>query len=1591
MKTGRADDMLTETARRAIAKIWWQKAPRKPSQKAPPGDCPHGTGFLVAPGVLLTARHVVADPNQTDEELRTSSIQAAAQFIDVEDWSTLTLLASSQRDDWALLRVENPPGGIPPLACDVMELEPGVIFHSFGYPEGVPLGCQYYGAVSTQSWERSCQLEWFQPKREFEAASAPAEADQKTYIAGMSGAPVLVNGRIVGLITKALLSKQADVEHAARRNTTQTLWATPIAAVVQIAKDHFPEVAALACLGPFGGKLPDKPFVGIQSFDAEHAGVFFGRAQETLELLKWTNNSSAPVLVLQGRSGVGKSSLLQAGLIPRLGNGWQVSLLRRAPGSGMPAQIRQAIQQPLAPGIRGLIVLDQVEECFIQPRSTPKTLAADRGRSESDSSNLYDPNSSKNEELQELIDVLYELPLSCQWKIILSTRVEWFSFIRQAFEDRQGKEWVPQDLLLEGLSERGEREVILGLTRWSNTKRQYGLRVDASLVSLLSNTLRGKGEVPTAVALQIVLTWMWEQVEHKNDDAREFNEDLFQRVWTDELPPLTTYFRRMEEKVRAYYPALVDSGLLLDILKFHTTDQFTALRRSQDELLERYAHVRDGLKSLIKILLLPEVRLLVNVTGSDTYLVHDLLAPIVRSHYHASFRPGQSARRILDGHLPGQPTKALLSEDACKRIEAGRPGMQKLTADEERLLEDSLTHNVRRRWALRGALPVLALLALVAGYFRYNSFREAAARLHQQELARLRVLADADPTTAALVLRETPEQRDDDDWRLLGMKVLQQPLAHDLWTFPDARPLALTEDGRNAILLSDAKQLQLWNREHGLLARTDLPINKQNVEARLFIRRGGPSLKSNSRASGEKTEQPRDASHAVVKADRQLYYWGLQGKLEALDAVDVDGFSASDSGLLAAWKRPASTNQNPSPGSQQPAPTSELFLLNVTTKAPLQHRLLPGDILGAEFDASGKWLLVLLRTREGNQLRLLPAHGAAPLSGDAILPDQGEKVAAIAAHPTQAGQFLTLSVPETISEKHSTQADDGSAGDAKAADRQTAAKAATPAVETARARFIHDTILRILTLDENGAYKHSNILAFGRYPRDLLAVSPDLKHVMLMDARGTEAVVLPAASFTSSLDRLSDVMMSPSLSRPRYALKEISLHDPDAPISAALFLSSGQVATLAGRTIRYWRTRQRLIENRRDHLLTVFSSMLPDDGEYVECGPDMAKDLDGSPAGTETKRFGFVSCIRSRIGTNDAHRVKVNLPDLMQLFKPGEFVAFRGQVCAKSQRAYFFGTQAILEIDLKKQTERDVWTTGRRIDSELPIRHVTCDLAYANSYRPGAGEKSAALLKLTSQVDPKDGKEKPSFRAVPKEQDSISRGSLCGDSSNWIGSDLGGSPAAGLVVCNDRLFQFVPPDSTIPIPILYSAAAGQSSLINGGFNEQQTHRFTFLGNRTSDPTGELPDLIRPRSIQIVDSQHRQPDDILFRIWPPLSSDQLDISRDGRWFAVIQGEHIRLALLSDPSRHVDLEIANGLNQKVQFSPNGEWLMASSMSGPLKGWPLTPKRIRCALWELATCLSPDERRFFYRESPATAAAAAQSQRCAQKQKEQLDRCR
>jgi formylglycine-generating enzyme required for sulfatase activity len=72
--------------------------------------------------------------------------------------------------------------------------------------------------------------------------------------------------------------------------------------------------------------LEGSPFVGLAAFRTDQAHLFFGRQQETLAALSCfdTRPGHAAVrwLEINGTSGSGKSSLMQAGLLPLIGQGW---------------------------------------------------------------------------------------------------------------------------------------------------------------------------------------------------------------------------------------------------------------------------------------------------------------------------------------------------------------------------------------------------------------------------------------------------------------------------------------------------------------------------------------------------------------------------------------------------------------------------------------------------------------------------------------------------------------------------------------------------------------------------------------------------------------------------------------------------------------------------------------------------------------------------------------------------------------------------------------------------------------------------------------------------------------------------------------------------------------------------------------------------------------------------------------------------------------------------------------------------------------------------------------------------------------------
>jgi hypothetical protein len=129
------------------------------------------------------------------------------------------------------------------------------------------------------------------------------------------------------------------------------------------------------------------PFPGLGAFSAEDAAVFFGRENETyrivdrLALLRHVGNHQ--FVLLTGSSGCGKSSLMLAGVLPRLladKSNWHVLPVFR-PGRDPLAQLQRHIlptasgsserdfELNATAGATIIIVIDQVEEALTQSDS----------------------------------------------------------------------------------------------------------------------------------------------------------------------------------------------------------------------------------------------------------------------------------------------------------------------------------------------------------------------------------------------------------------------------------------------------------------------------------------------------------------------------------------------------------------------------------------------------------------------------------------------------------------------------------------------------------------------------------------------------------------------------------------------------------------------------------------------------------------------------------------------------------------------------------------------------------------------------------------------------------------------------------------------------------------------------------------------------------------------------------------------------------------------------------------------------------------------------------------------------------------------
>src|SRR5262249_52271042 len=109
--------------------------------------------------------------------------------------------------------------------------------------------------------------------------------------------------------------------------------------------------------------VAESPYRGLRPFDAADRALFFGRQAEIAAMIDRLRGE--PWLVVAGRSGAGKSSLVRAGPAPAIAGGalgergrWEVATV--VPGRRPPTDLLRLLEARRDEGL--LVVVDQLEE-----------------------------------------------------------------------------------------------------------------------------------------------------------------------------------------------------------------------------------------------------------------------------------------------------------------------------------------------------------------------------------------------------------------------------------------------------------------------------------------------------------------------------------------------------------------------------------------------------------------------------------------------------------------------------------------------------------------------------------------------------------------------------------------------------------------------------------------------------------------------------------------------------------------------------------------------------------------------------------------------------------------------------------------------------------------------------------------------------------------------------------------------------------------------------------------------------------------------------------------------------------------------------
>ncbi len=367
--------------------------------------------------------------------------------------------------------------------------------------------------------------------------------------------------------------------------------------------------AALSQLTPEArtGLIPEgNPYRGLQCFEAEHQALFFGRDSEIRNVLD--RLLSDPIVLVAGDSGLGKSSLCRAGVLPRVAawfgpeRAWTTVVM--VPGAHPVAALLDAFADLLADDAASVSqAIEDDPGCLA--RAVRKKLGATGGVVLLvDQMEELLTQSARNEGLLagEVLGWLCE-PSPCV-RVVATARSDFLGGI--ATLPRVGDIASRSLYFLRPLSEHRIREAIVGPAHEKHVRFDPPALVD----SLVSWSVQARGALPL---LQFALAELW--------DARDTASDVITADLLDSMGGVGGALSRHGDAVMASLRPSTREAARRILIRLVTPDR-TRARRAGSELFDLGPEASRAVQELTR------ARLVVAVESHDgTYyeLAHEAL------------------------------------------------------------------------------------------------------------------------------------------------------------------------------------------------------------------------------------------------------------------------------------------------------------------------------------------------------------------------------------------------------------------------------------------------------------------------------------------------------------------------------------------------------------------------------------------------------------------------------------------------------------------------------------------------------------------------------------------------------------------------------------------------------------------------------------------------------------------------------------------------------------------------------------------------------------------------------------------------------